>query len=307
MHEIDVRHADFRRLDLNLLVALDALLQTRHVGQAAQRLYIGQPAMSHALGRLRAHFGDELLVRSGRRMEPTALALELWPRLRSCLGMAAELLGPRDFDPWLAQASFRVALPEGLERLWLPRLLAHLRQHAPGIRPHVHMVEVNQTLAALDDDSIDLAIVAAPLSMRSWHHRQALLNSPFGYAYAPKHLQLTANAGLHELADLDHVVSSHRGEMPSVVDARFAALGLQRRVAASLSSLAAVRDALRVAPLVCILPTLYMESVRASDIQIRALQIEPVLAVDVEMVWHERSHGQPLQQYLRQVLRDVAS
>ena len=86
MNGVDIKHADFRRIDLNLLVALDALLTECHVGRAAERLFIGQPAMSHALTRLRALFDDELLVRTGRQMTPTALARELAPRIRAWLG-----------------------------------------------------------------------------------------------------------------------------------------------------------------------------------------------------------------------------
>ncbi len=77
----------FKGLDLNLLVALDALLETRSVSRAAERLNLSQPAMSAALSRLRGYFRDELLVVQGKQMYPTPYAEVLFPQLRECLGI----------------------------------------------------------------------------------------------------------------------------------------------------------------------------------------------------------------------------
>ena len=84
---------DLRRIDLNLLVVLDALLSERHVSRAAQRLAMSQPAVSHALGRLRELFGDPLLVRVKSRMQLTSLALELAPKLQASLDQVRGVIG----------------------------------------------------------------------------------------------------------------------------------------------------------------------------------------------------------------------
>ncbi|WP_412548510.1 LysR family transcriptional regulator [Pseudomonas sp. Y24-6] len=90
----------YRRLDLNLLVALDALLSECSVSRAAERLCLGQSAASSALGRLREHFNDPLLVQVGRRLEPTALGLELLPKVREALALTRDIVdSPVGFDP----------------------------------------------------------------------------------------------------------------------------------------------------------------------------------------------------------------
>src|SRR5574343_452478 len=117
-------HGAFRGLDLNLLVALDALLQESSVGRAAERLHLGQPAMSHALARLRAVFDDELMYRDGARMRLTPRALALAGPLRRVLGEVHQLtrLG-RPFDPARAEGKIRIALNDPLEALLLPGLM----------------------------------------------------------------------------------------------------------------------------------------------------------------------------------------
>ena len=89
---------DLRRIDLNLLVILDALLSEQHVTRAAARLHLSQPAVSHALARLRDMLGDPLLVRHGGRLLPTARALELAIPLAQALAQVQALLAPNRFD-----------------------------------------------------------------------------------------------------------------------------------------------------------------------------------------------------------------
>ena len=99
----------FKGLDLNLLVALDALLETRSVSAAASRLNLSQPAMSAALSRLRDYFGDDLLVASGKRMYPTAYAETLYPQLKDCLaGLDSLISNPTLFDPKTSLRTFRI-------------------------------------------------------------------------------------------------------------------------------------------------------------------------------------------------------
>ncbi len=97
---IDIDYAAFRRLDLNLLVAFDALVSEASVSRAAARLYVGQPAMSHALARLRETFGDDILFREGAVMRPTPRALALAGAVRQVLDDIQQLArGARTFDP----------------------------------------------------------------------------------------------------------------------------------------------------------------------------------------------------------------
>lgn len=119
---------------LHLLPALQALLETRSVTQAATRLGISQPAMSRQLERLRAEFHDALLVRAGSRMQLTPRAESLLTPLKEVLDSSAALFAATPFDPVTAQRTFQGIIPDVLAAPLLPRLLEQLEAEAPGCR-----------------------------------------------------------------------------------------------------------------------------------------------------------------------------
>ena len=154
-----IDHAHLARLDLNLLVALDALLTERSVTRAAARVGLGQSAMSHNLARLRALFGDELLRRAPDGMRPTPRALALVDPVRVALSQIQALVSQADaFDPRTAERTFRIGMPDSVEVLLGPSLLAHLRTAAPSVRLRLHTIDSLQVLDDLDADRFDLAV-----------------------------------------------------------------------------------------------------------------------------------------------------
>lgn len=125
----------FGDLDLNLLVALDAILRERSVTKASVRLNLSQPAVSGALAKLRRHFGDELLVRVGNENQLTDLAQMLRPRVRDVVANAQRLLNLQvDFDPAHSDREFAVGASDYIIMRLMPALSALLRQHAPDVR-----------------------------------------------------------------------------------------------------------------------------------------------------------------------------
>ena len=112
---------NLRQFDLNLLVALDVLLRERNVTRAAERLLLSQPAMSGILSRLRHAFGDELLVRVGRNLEPTEFALEITDRVHACVHELEDLLNAtRPFVPETDSRTFRIAASDYVVLLLFP-------------------------------------------------------------------------------------------------------------------------------------------------------------------------------------------
>ncbi len=125
----------FHKLDLNLLVALDTLLEERSVSRAADRLNLSQSAMSSALSRLRDYFSDELLIPVGRRMEPTALALSLAPSIREILQRIQVTIQARpSFEPATAQRRFRIMTSDYLIEVLLGEVMRELAVSAPGVQ-----------------------------------------------------------------------------------------------------------------------------------------------------------------------------
>lgn len=148
----------FKGLDLNLLVAFDALMETRSVSRSAERLNLSQPAMSAALSRLREFFDDELLVLQGKRMHPTAFADDLMPQVRASLqGVATMLAKSPHFDPATSQRTFRIVTSDYMLASLIVPLLARLAEEAPGVRiecqlPHPLIAH------ELDEGQIDVMI-----------------------------------------------------------------------------------------------------------------------------------------------------
>src|SRR5690606_33215975 len=124
---------ELRRIDLNLLLTLHALLAEKHVTRAALRLHKSQPAVSHSLAQLRSHFDDPLLVRRDARLALTARAQALVQPLQEALSSLNALLAAPQFDPAVVRGRFRLALSDYAARILLPPLVRHLRQHAPGL------------------------------------------------------------------------------------------------------------------------------------------------------------------------------
>lgn len=148
----------FRGLDLNLLVALEALLEVRSVSRAADRLHLSQPAMSAALARLRTYFGDDILVPHGKRMHPTAFAEGLLPQVRECLqGLESLVSTSPGFNPAESQRTFRIVASDYITASVLVPLVTRLATTAPQVRLDF-LLTTDQANQQLDEGKIDLLI-----------------------------------------------------------------------------------------------------------------------------------------------------
>src|SRR5712671_6704178 len=133
----DMRQTHLRHVDLNLLLALHALLEERHVTRAAKRCFLSQSAMSRALERLREMFGDLLLIRSGRAYERTVRGDSLLRELESLLPRLESMVRGQDFDPQRSQERFRLAVTDHASITLIPPLIRRMRIEAPDVRLEV--------------------------------------------------------------------------------------------------------------------------------------------------------------------------
>jgi DNA-binding transcriptional LysR family regulator len=148
---------DLQRVDLNLLISLEILLQEQNVSRAAQRLHITQPAMSKTLSRLRAVFNDPLVIRHAGAMQPTPRALALQPQLTQVLQQVRQLVSPQVFDPATYQGELTIALSEYIGIGLLPILMGRLQFLAPGMTLKT-ITRVEQQLDQLATGKLDFAI-----------------------------------------------------------------------------------------------------------------------------------------------------
>lgn len=149
-------------IDLNLLVVLDALLAEQHVSRAALRIHKSQPAVSHALRRLRDLLDDPLLVRRGGKLETTPFARSLAPELAAILGKLQALLAPQGFDPAAARRTFRLAMSDYATALLLPRLIKVMRNEAPDCDLIISQGGRETMQSQLIEGEIDLALGVFP-------------------------------------------------------------------------------------------------------------------------------------------------
>jgi DNA-binding transcriptional LysR family regulator len=165
----------FQGLDLNLLVALNALILDRSVTRAADRLHIGQPGMSAALNKLRLYFNDDLLVQVGRRMVLTPLAEQLASPLQEVLAeIEKSILAQGQFDPATAQQKFVFALSDHAMSVLLPSLLMDIEHQAPGLRFEVRPLSDRNDL---DIERCEVDFLIVPSEFTSPHHPTALLHT----------------------------------------------------------------------------------------------------------------------------------
>ena len=297
-------------LDLNLLVALRALLAERHVTRAAARVGLSQPAMSHALARLRGLLGDELLVRTTSGMKPTARAEAMaLPLERALEDLGRVLAAPETFEPARSMRTFRIATNDYMELVLFPRLLARLWREAPGIdvrvrniepRPHEELAEARIDLAM--GVSVQLATPEPPQGTRV----QRLVSDRFVCVVREGHPTVKKRLTLDEFIALPHALVAPRGESGSVVDSALAKLGKKRRVAVEVPHFLVAPHVVRETDVVL---TLAARVANSLGPLLGLRQLAPPIELEgfsMSMIWHDRQHADPAHTWLRGVIASVA-
>lgn len=289
---------DSRRPDLNLLVALEALLIERNVTRAAARLNLSQPALSAQLNRMRDLFGDPLLIPGHRGMIPTAKALALFEQLRPGLdALRTALTSHAQFEPSTADLTVAIACSDYTQAVVVAPLVLALRKTAPGLRIAVIGGLANDIEARMGRGEIDLALLTpelTPPGLRS----QPLFRERYVLIGRRDHPKLRRRPNLDAFMKLEHVVVSPQGGgFATAVDEALAAQGLRRNVVLSAASFLFVLDIVARSDFVALVP---QRLLRNREAGLRCLEPPlPVAGFDIAMVWHERAHGHPGLQWLR--------
>lgn len=287
---------DLRRIDLNLLLTLHALLAEQHVSRAALRLHRSQPAVSHALAQLREIFADPLLVRRGGRLQPTARALELIQPLHDALQQLDALLSSPGFDPARARRSFRLAMSDYGARVVLPGLMRGLRCDAPGIDLVVTQGSREAMLSQLMDGEVDLALAVFP-DLAAPLQAETLFEERFA-CLADRH-SLPARGGLSLAQWLarPHVLVAVRPGADNEIDLALAALGQQRRVALAMPHWTAATEVIAGTDLIL---TVARRALPEAITGLRVFEPPlPIRAFAFQQAWHERREGDPAHRWLR--------
>lgn len=220
---------NFSTFDLNLLRVLDALLREQNVSRAAERLALSQPAVSNALNRLRELLDDPLLVRVGRRMQPTPRALGLEAPVRSALRqLELSLTAGNAFDPAESRQRFSIAVTDYVELACMPHLLERLSRRAPGLGIDIRHLSPTLPVEALDKGDLDLVLgrfdeVPARFARQHWMSETLCL------AMQRKHPQIHGPLDLATFLELRHLWV-HGGQTRGMVDQWLGEQGLSRQI-----------------------------------------------------------------------------
>ncbi len=222
-------------VDLNLLVIFDALITEGHVTRAAERIGLTQPAVSHALNRLRGLFGDPLFVRAPHGMSPTPVALDMAASIRSILDQVETVLTrDRIFVPETSTRQFRLGLSDYAACVLLPTLNTRIERDAPGVSLVVHNASHSTGLDMLEDDTVELVAGNFP-TPPAYMREELLYEEDFVCAGRTGHSALANGLDLARYLALRHLQVSTKSEPYGYVDTVLKAQGLRRTVAVTAS------------------------------------------------------------------------
>ena len=297
---------NFDRIDLNLFRVFEAVLREGGITAAARTLNLSQPAVSHALARLREAVGDPLFERQGRAMVPTPVARGLAGPIRQALGGLENSLRTLDrFDPASATRRFTVAMRPQLEEQLLPSLIARMVSEAPGISLTSTAVDWRGMPGALADGTLDLAIdvpgpVGPDIRRRRLRDERTVVIARRG------HPLLAPGSGGLDLAaylEAEHIRVSLKRHRPGLEDIELARLGLERRIRLRCQSHSA---ALRIVSQTDLILTMAEPYARILNEPFghRILPAPiPFPPMDSYLYWHAGSEDDPANRWLRRLIR----
>lgn len=293
--------------DLNLLAALDALLATGSVTEAATRMHLSTPAMSHTLARIRETFGDPILVRAGRKLVPTSRALALAEPVRALLAHAQALREPADTAGLAAvRRHFVVRAPEGIAVVFGATLSRALEREMP-LATLQFLPETHADPGALREGRIDLDM-GSFRTIDPEAETRVLSTQPLVGAVRAGHPLLKAlkqpTVALAQFAAARHVDVTRRSGEGSPVDSALAALGRQRQVVLLVPSTFSALIAASRADLVASVPERTARGMAASlGLTVFELPFE-VQSTPMRMAWHPRYQADPAHRWLRDCIQE---
>jgi DNA-binding transcriptional LysR family regulator len=291
--------------DLNLLVALDALLTESNVARAAKRLRLSPSAMSRTLARLRDATGDPLLVRAGRGLVPSPRALALRGQVGPLVEHAFRVLRPTEILVLKdVNRTFALRTSDGFVENFGPTLLSLLATEAPGISLHF-VQKVSRDSTALRDGTVDLETGVVGRMLGPEVRTQALFRDQFVGVVRKGHPLCRGELSLARYAAASHILVSRGEAEKGPVDLALAARGIERKVATAVTGFAAALTLTRATDLVATVPARHTTNLR-TDLHTFALPFR-TRELTISLLWHPRMDADPAHRWLRDQLRQVCA
>ena len=287
------------RVDLNLFVVFDAIYREGSLTRAAEKLYLSQPAVSHALARLREQFNDPLFERAGKGVIPTPLAKATIERVRAALqSLETTLTDGLVFDPANASRVFNIAMRDMLETTLLPPMMERLEQQAPSVQLRSLRVPRREVESALAAGQLDFAAdILLPVSQDICH--QCIATQGMMVVMQPQHPLAQADWSLSAYLSAQHVQVSGRAEGLGAEDVALAKAGHSRRIALRCQNYHAAMQVLKHTTLLLTLPESLARQL--DGFVVRPLPFD-LLPMELYLYWHRKAEADPAVMWLRDVL-----
>lgn len=297
---------NFARIDLNLFVVFDVIYREGSLTRAAEQLNLSQPAVSHALSRLRECFNDPLFERSGRGVAPTPLAKAIIGRVRTALqGLETTLTDGLAFDPASASRVFTLAARDVMEATALPVLMQQLQQQAPAVQLRSIRVPRRDIAAALTSGQLDFAVdVLLPVGEDIEHcaigEQRLVVMLRAQHPLAAQHWDLEAYLSAR------HVQVSSRPEGPGVEDFALTRQGKARRIALRCQNYHAAVQVVQQTDLLLTMPQEFAARLvqQTPDLLVRELPM-PLPVLELHLYWHRKANGDPAVMWLKEQLLNL--
>lgn len=291
---------DFRGLDLNLLLVLNVLHAERSATRAARRLNVSQPTISFSLNKLREHFDDDLFVRHGAAMTPTPLAERLAePVDRIITAIGEEVLRDWRFDPRTTERTFSFSMSDIGELVFLPPLLAALREEAPQARVRCLSMPPDALQEELASGSIDIALGYFPDLVGPGMYQQGLFLHPFTCLVREDHPLIGDTITMEQFLAADHAVVSEKGRSQEIAERRIADMRLGRRVVLHSPHFMSVPLIVANSDIVSIVPRAVGQAY-ARNARLKLVEPPmPIPQIELKQFWHSRVHNDSAVVWLR--------
>ncbi|WNK00554.1 LysR family transcriptional regulator [Thalassospiraceae bacterium LMO-JJ14] len=293
---IDIKAETF---DLNLLKAMVAIYEERQITAAAERLGITQPGLSHILSRLRATFGDELFIRGAGGMKPTALAEDLYARIRPGLKQLQDSLGVAEaLRPETLERTFVLGMNDYGASVILPLLIRLIARVAPGVRLKTRHYAHGAQYEDLRGGNIDLSISVAG-EHPGWAHAAVLFREDARVVAATDNPALKGKLTLKKYTACPHVIMAADGSDRNWVDDHLADLGLERTVQHAVPHFFAIPPIIRGSSMISTLPGRIAETLGRDDGLVTYPLPFSAPAHSIVQLWPRRLDRDPLHKWLR--------
>jgi DNA-binding transcriptional LysR family regulator len=293
---------NWKAVDLNLLVVFRTLMETKSVSLAADRLFVGQSAMSHSLSRLRELLNDPLFERQGHKMIPTAKAIQLYPMIDKVLQtITGDILKTDTFEASEFSGTFKIGMTDYAELLFAADIFDAIHQLAPKAQLCFTTVDKANYQDKFDSEPLDLVIGSMKPEQKDLQYQKLYTEKHVCMWDGNRH-QFKTPITLDDYLSLPHALVSPDGSLKTGVDKQLSALGAERAVSVASKHFLTIRHLMKKRDLICVVPELMAQLDLFSE---QLVHSEPPIEVgefDIQLIWQTRNKENKRYQWLKELL-----